>query len=252
MNSPIVCSARSAWILGLSLALGGAASAAIIGHAIQGMGAGRQTITVKGLAEKPVRADKAEWHLSLQLTAPTFADAVRQLEAEKPLLLAYLQQQGLSGPALSVGDPNIEPHMEEETVGERTRSVQRGYNGHLDVVVQSTALDKIGQAHRGILALQAAGRPIVNNKPLYLVSDLENVKMSLIGAATDNAQKRAEEFAKHGAVHVGAMRNAAQGAFYILPPGSTQQDSDYGGTYDKTTVDKIARVVVTIDYSVEK
>jgi hypothetical protein len=76
--------------------------------------------------------------------------------------------------------------------------------------------------------------------------------MSLIGAATQNAQKRAEEFAKNGNVKVGAMRSASQGSFYILPAGASEEATDYGGTYDKTTVDKLARVVVTIDYNIER
>ena len=76
--------------------------------------------------------------------------------------------------------------------------------------------------------------------------------MSLIGAATQNAQKRAEEFAKNGNTKVGAMRSASQGAFYILPVGTEQDSQDYGGTYDKSTMDKVARVVVTIDYNLER
>jgi len=76
--------------------------------------------------------------------------------------------------------------------------------------------------------------------------------MSLIGAATENAHKRAEEFAKVGNVKAGAMRSASQGAFYILAAGASVEASDYGGTYDKTTADKIARVVVTIEYGIER
>ena len=36
-----------------------------------------------------------------------------------------------------------------------------------------------------------------------------------------------------------------------MAPGSSAEDSDYGGSYDKRTVDKIARVVVTIEYAIE-
>jgi uncharacterized protein len=100
---------------------------------------------------------------------------------------------------------------------------------------------------------QAEGHPISHSAPLYLVSNLEEVKMSLIGAATDNAKVRASEFAKHGGVEVGHMRTASQGAFYILPAGASTEVDDYGygGTYDKGTIDKIARVVVTIEYGIE-
>ena len=71
--------------------------------------------------------------------------------------------------------------------------------------------------------------------------------MSLIAAAMQNSRLRAGEFAKNGDVKVGPMRSASQGAFYILPASANSDVSDWGGTYDKTTIDKIARVVVTVD-----
>ena len=54
-----------------------------------------------------------------------------------------------------------------------------------------------------------------------------------------------------GGVKVGAMRSASQGAFYILPESGSDDDSDYGGAYDKATINKIARVVVTINYAID-
>jgi hypothetical protein len=65
-----------------------------------------------------------------------------------------------------------------------------------------------------------------------------------------NSKVRAGEFAKSGDVKVGRMRSASQGAFYILPAAGDQDVSDWGGSYDKSTVDKIARVVVTVDYAI--
>jgi len=47
------------------------------------------------------------------------------------------------------------------------------------------------------------------------------------------------------------MRSTSQGAFNILAPGAGADASEYGGTYDTTTVDKLARVVVTIEYAIE-
>ena len=75
--------------------------------------------------------------------------------------------------------------------------------------------------------------------------------MSLIADAMKNSRTRAGEFAKNDDVEVGPMRSASQGAFYILPAGADQDVSDWGGSYDKSTVDKIARVVVTVDYSID-
>jgi hypothetical protein len=37
-----------------------------------------------------------------------------------------------------------------------------------------------------------------------------------------------------------------------LPPGGTSDGDDYGGVYDKTTINKLAKVVVTIVYNIEQ
>jgi len=90
------------------------------------------------------------------------------------------------------------------------------------------------------------------DSPLYLVSNLEDIKMSLISSATENARKRASEFTKQDGVHVGVMRSASQGSFYILSASANAETDDYGGIYDKTTINKTAKVVVTIVYNIEQ
>jgi hypothetical protein len=110
-------------------------------------------------------------------------------------------------------------------------------------------LDAITEANRDLLQLLADNHPLTAAPPSYLVSRLEEVKMSLIAAATRNAKARAREFVKDDEIGIGSIRTASQGAFYILPVGGEVGDEDYGGVYDKSTIDKTARVVVTIVYN---
>ena len=84
-----------------------------------------------------------------------------------------------------------------------------------------------------------------------MVGNLDEVKLQLIGEATKNAKARAIEFAKNGDVKVGTMRTASQGTFDILPADGQVEDSS-GGTYDKSSIHKLARVVVTIEYNIER
>jgi uncharacterized protein len=240
-------------ILGVLLAIGMSLAALIFGIHAKQIGAGRQTITVKGLAEKPVKADAAEWSVGLRVTGTTFADTLAKLRAEKPALDAFLVAQGFAKEALTDGNESVTPNMVDEPLPNgSSRTVQRGFNGTQSIVVRSTDLTRVATANKAILQFEASGRPVTYEAPLFLVTTLEDVKMSLIGAATQNAQKRAEEFAKNGNIRVGAMRSASQGSFYILPAGASEEATDYGGTYDKTTIDKLARVVVTIDYNIER
>jgi len=87
---------------------------------------------------------------------------------------------------------------------------------------------KVEAAYKAIVQFQADGHPVTYSAPMFLVSNLEDVKMSLIGAATQNAKTRAQEFAKNGNVQVGLMRSASQGSFYVLPDGASTDVDDAG------------------------
>ncbi len=243
---------RALIIAGLLLAVGMSTAAFIFSLEVKHIGAGRQSISVKGLAEKPIKADYAQWTVTAQAQGQTYADALQGLRAARPALDEFLRKSGFDKAAIEEDTENVSPNMvDEETNNGQVHQVQKGFVAHQDLLITSHDLTKIAAAHKAAVQFIADGHPVADAAPLYLVSNLEDVKMSLIGAATKNARQRAEEFAKNGNVKVGAMHSASQGAFYILPPAAAQESgvNDYGGTYDKTTVDKLARVVVTIEYN---
>jgi len=226
-------------------------AAAVLGFQVKQVGGGRETISVKGLAEKPIKADRAEWTVGLQIKGASNADALAKLRKEKPALDQFLARAGFDRAALTESNESVEANYEQvEGLNGNMRSVQQGNVARLTIAVSTTDIDKIIAATKGIVQFEADGHPVTYGQAQFLVSNLEDVKMSLIGAAMRNSHTRAEEFAKNGDVEVGSMRSASQGAFYILPAGADSDVSDWGGTYDKTTVDKIARVVVTVDYGI--
>jgi uncharacterized protein len=239
--------------LGVLLAAGMVGGAFVLGTHFKTLNAGKQSISVKGLAEKPVKADSAEWTVGVSIHGERFGDTLQALRQARPILDEFLGKQGFVAETISASPESVVPHTEfESQPGGGSRQVERGYDGTQLLVVRSSALAQVDQASKAIIELKAAGKPIVYESPKYLINDLESVKMSLIGAATRNAKQRADEFAKVGDAHVGVMRSASQGAFYILPAnGGDTDSSDYGGVYDKTSVDKKARVVVTIEYAIE-
>lgn len=227
-------------------------AAAVLGHQVKQVGGGRETISVKGLAEKPVKADRAEWRVQIQVKGDTIASALDKLRKERPQLDAFLARAGFPKDALTESNEAVEPNYEQvEGRNGNMHSVQQGHVARQSVTIDSTDLPKILAASRAIVQYEAEGHPVSYGEPQYLVSNLEEVKMSLIAAAMENSRARAGEFAKSGDVEVGRMRSASQGAFYILAAGGDQDVSDWGGAYDKSTVDKVARVVVTVDYAID-
>jgi uncharacterized protein len=240
-------------ILGLLLALGMSFAALILGVHAKKAASGQQAVTVKGLAVKEVRADSAEWTVTISVNQPTFSEALNKLREERPALDAFLTKEGLGKSSWQEGGESVSAHMETVYLPQGgTKSEQKGYDASQSIVLATKDLAKIVAANKNILALEAEGRPFTAVAPQYLVGNLEEIKMSLIAAATQNARKRAEEFVKQDNVKVGVMRSASQGAFYVLAPGGENDNDDYGGTYDKTTINKIAKVVVTIVYNIEQ
>jgi uncharacterized protein len=238
-------------VLGLLLAIGMASAAFILGVQAKRAVAGQQSITVKGLAEKPIKADSAEWSINVGVAAPTQAEALQAVAQEREVVEAFLTKQGLGSETWSVDVETISPHYEEIFIKDTPRQVQKGFDAYQNIRVTSKDLAKITAANKAFLQLKADNHPVSAQAPNYLVSDLESVKMSLIADATKNARSRATEFVKQDGVKVGVMKSANQGAFYILAKGGEASDDSYGGVYDKSTIDKMARVVVTIVYNIE-
>jgi uncharacterized protein len=226
-------------------------SAAILGYQVKQVGGGRETISVKGLAEKPIKADRAEWTVRLQVKGATIAEALGKLRKERPALDQFLAGAGFDAGSITESNEASEPNYEQvEGRNGNMRSVQEGHVARQSLTINTADIGKIIAAAKGIVQFEADGHPVSFGEPQFLVTNLEEVKMSLIAAAMQNSRARASEFAKNGDVKVGRMRSASQGAFYILAAGADQDVSDWGGSYDKSTVDKIARVVVTVDYGI--
>src|SRR5262245_51177152 len=100
--------------LGAAIVLGVAvvAGAAILGSKCRTIGTGRQTISVKGLAEKSIRADRAEWSIGVRVHAATPAETLNKLRGELPALRKFLADHGLTGSTLEEGAAMLEPNFE--------------------------------------------------------------------------------------------------------------------------------------------
>ena len=88
-------------------------AASVLGYQVKQVGGGRESISVKGLAEKPVRADRVEWTVRLQAQGATLAEALAKLRREKPALDKFLADGGFPKEALTESNESVEPNFEE-------------------------------------------------------------------------------------------------------------------------------------------
>ncbi|UOO82856.1 SIMPL domain-containing protein [Uruburuella testudinis] len=239
-------------LLGITLAIGLIAAAFVLGMQFKNF---RQpgTITVKGLAEKSYQADRAEWQTSVAVHGDTYAQVLAQLQQAEPVLARFLTAQGFNATEVQRFTPMVEPaYTEVRQEDGSIRQVQNGYQGEQRLLVSSSNLTAIQKAQQAVLQLRADNEAIRFEQPQYLLGNLETIKHALITQATEDAHKRAQEFAKTGGAAVGAMRSASQGSFNIYAEGGGSSSDDYGGVYDKTTIGKNVRLVVTIEYGIGK
>src|ERR1700754_2519117 len=136
-------------------------AAAVLGFQVKQVGGGRETISVKGLAEKPIKADRAEWTVGLQVKGASNADALGKLRKEKPALDQFLAGAGFGPAALTESNESVEANYEQvEGRNGNMRSVQQGNIARLAVTVNTTDIDKIIAATKGIVQYEADGHPV--------------------------------------------------------------------------------------------
>src|SRR5690606_30449821 len=121
---------------------------------------------------------------------------------------AYLGEHGFSG-------ADIQP---------AGISVNQWNNNGIDQIqvrqqfrLRTTKIAEAKAAHAGQAALLARGVALEDGGPsiAYSFTKLNDVKPAMIAAATVDARKGAEQFAKDSGASVGGIRSASQGYFSI-------------------------------------
>ena len=240
-------------IFGIILALGLIAAAFVLGTQFKNLKQSG-TITVKGLAEAPYKANLAQIQMGVSAWGQDYAGALANGKNDFKALQQFVASKGFSISSQNVTPISVEPYNEDYVDEQgQTRTRQNGYKATQTLSISSQELNKITNMLAQVQNYRISHESVTFEKPQYLLNDLEKIKHDLIAKATDDANKRAEEFAKTGHAKVGVMRSASQGSFNILDAHNPDtDDSDYGGTYDKDDVDKLVRLVVTIDYAIEQ
>lgn len=239
-------------LFGIILSCGIIGSAYLISSTIKDV-ASTDTISVKGLAEKKIKADYATGFIRVSSKGATVIEAYKNLELEFSRMKEFLLDLGFEEKNLSYGVKKS--HSVFNTINDQYGNRKQEflyYSASIQIYIETKDVFQMKRLNENLFKLDERGVDYLSNGGEYLVSNLEEIKMSLIAEATENAYIRANEFAKSGKVKVGSMKSARQGAFYILSSEGGTDDSDYGGVYDKTTIDKVARVVVTINYGIRK
>jgi hypothetical protein len=199
-----------------------------------------RSVTVKGLAEREVNADKVTWPLMYKELGNDPAEMYDLLTQKNKKVLAFLKSAGIKESDISVNPPVISDRQADNYSNE---IMNYRYKATSVITVTSTEVDKVRTLMRRQSELMKQGIALVSeeygsNSVVYEFTGLNKVKPDMIEEATKNARKTAQKFADDSGSSLGEIRNAQQGQFSI-------EDRDANTPYKKRL-----RVVNTVEYSI--
>jgi len=211
-----------------------------------------ELIHVDGSARKPIRSDFIIWNGSLSQSAATIAQAYGPLEASVGKVKAYLIAKGVPAAEIlpdAVSEEPIYEQVKNPKTGQYVTTTHiTGYTLTQRVEVKSRSVDLVDGLSRQSTELISQGIPFKSETPLYLYTQLSELKVSMQAEAAKNARDRATQIAASSGCRLGEVR-AAKMFVPQITPLYAQEKSDNNAD-DTSSLEKNITAVVSVDYSI--
>ena len=207
-------------------------------------------VTVKGVAEREVRADVAVWPLHVVGASNDLSAAQAELVRSINGVRAFLVRNGIDTTQVELtgfGVHDAQAQMYGGPNAPTNRFIVRQ-----TLLVRSTEPDRVLTASQRIGELASIGVVVSSGAggeyggqgsgPTFLFTKLNDIKPAMIAEATTRAREAAEQFARDSRSDLAGIRKANQGIFEIT--GREQAP----GVSSDGQVAKIVRVVSTVEY----
>ena len=198
-------------------------------------------VSVRGLAERDVKADLAVWPFTLSATHNDLMTAQAELDRQEKSLRAFLSEQKLRAEDISVLRYESQDLLAQQY---RPEGVERGrYVLTKTLLLRSGDVDTVMTASQNMDALIKQSVALGSgSQPSYIFTGLNSVKPDMIKEATRNAYDAAMQFAADSGAVVGEITNASQGVFSI-----NGRDELFAVT-PEAQINKKIRVVTSVTY----
>jgi len=193
-------------------------------------------VTVKGLAEREVPADKVTWSIGTKVTGNDLPMLYEIINLQTDKIKKFLKQNGLDDKEVTVNPPTISD-LEAREWGDNNKNFR--YIVSTTITVATNKVEQVKNAIFKQAELLKQGVAIENSNASYEYASFQQMKPEMMAEAIKNAQKTAEQFAEASNSELGGIQTAGQGQFEI-------DDRDQNTPYIKKL-----RVVTTITYSLK-
>ncbi len=239
---------KNPYLLPLSIVAGSLIVCAIImAMAWKSNSQANQTISVTGSAKKSIVSDHAVLRGTISVQANTAEAAFRALQQQRPILMAWLAEQGFPQDKVTLSAITNSAVYETTEQGALT-NVIRGYVYSQRIAVESGDVKKIQQMSLDIASLIEKGVYFNVESPEYYYTELAKIKIEIQAEAAKDAAVRAERIAESTGRSLGPLRNARMGVLQITPKNSNEI-SDYG-VNDVSSIEKEITAVVNASFQI--
>ena len=193
-------------------------------------------VTVKGLAEREVPADKVTWSIGTKVTGNDLPMLYESINLQTTKIKQFLKRNGLDENEITVNPPSISD-LEAREWGDNNKNFR--YIVSTTITVATKKVEEVKKAIFEQAELLKQGVAIETSTAEYEYASFQQMKPEMMAEAIKNAQKTAEQFAEASNARLGEIQTAGQGQFEI-------DDRDQNTPYIKKL-----RVVTTITYSLK-
>ncbi len=228
------------FLSGLFIAIGISLGGFFISKTMYNAKVALNTAEAKGLAERRVKADRANWEIGYSVGGKTkeeIPQLYKKAESNQETIMQLLKENGIEEKEIEIGVIN---YYHQEFRDESQKLVDQTHNLVGSINIETDKVELVNKVRTQVNKLIAKGIEIQNEPASYLFTKLNEIKPEMLRDATKNARVAANEFAENAGVKVGGIRSARQGNFYIRDAGA-----DYG---DSKKIEKDVRVVTTITF----
>ena len=221
-------------------------SAALISNAIYNSDRSQSRITVKGVAEKRVKADKAIINIIFSTSNTKLEDAQSNIAGKEKAVLDILKSLELKENEYQINNVKVQPKFSERQQERETKILS--YDVMQSIAVIPKNIEKSDEIYQKLQELKITFNNIEIIKPEYYIISIEKYKKDLLISATENAEMRAIEMLKVNKNEIGRLENMTQGQFEILPD---KEDTKHVNDDELNQMYKKLRSVVTVTYLIK-
>lgn len=200
----------------LLIALGLLAIGVGIRSGFRSMSSAQRTVSVRGLSEREVKADKVTWPIVYQIQGNILPDLYDQTSTTNDKILAFLHNAGITDSEISINAPEA---YDRASNNYSDNNYKFRYNISEVIVVTSSQVDNVDELIRQQGQLLKEGIALSANDYNYPIqyefTGLNDIKPQMIAEATKNAREAAQKFADDSESKLGKIQTANQGQFSI-------------------------------------